>query len=46
MFIDPENIPEKTGTNYPDEFKSVVAGRYRKRLGDAAGLKNFGVNLN
>ena len=45
MLINPENIPEKTGTNYPEEFKSVVSGRYRKRLGDVAGLKNFGVNL-
>jgi uncharacterized cupin superfamily protein len=45
MLINPENVPEKTGTNYPEEFKSVVAGRYRKRLGDVAGLKNFGVNL-
>lgn len=45
MLINPENIPEKTSTNYPEEFKSLVAGRYRKRLGDAAGLKNFGVNL-
>jgi uncharacterized cupin superfamily protein len=45
MLINPENIPEKTGTNYPDEFKSIVAGRYRRRLGDVAGLKNFGVNL-
>jgi len=45
MLINPENILEKTGTNYPEEFKSIVAGRYRKRLGDVAGLKNFGVNL-
>lgn len=45
MLINPESIPEKTGTNYPEQFKSVVAGRYKKRLGDAAGLKNFGVNL-
>ncbi|MDV2991668.1 MAG: hypothetical protein N4J56_001322 [Chroococcidiopsis sp. SAG 2025] len=45
MLINPENILEKSGTNYPEEFKSFVAGRYRKRLGDATGLKNFGVNL-
>jgi uncharacterized cupin superfamily protein len=45
MLINPENVPEQTETNYPEEFKSVVVGRYRKRLGDAAGLKNFGVNL-
>jgi uncharacterized cupin superfamily protein len=45
MLINPENVSEKTGTNYPEDFKSIVAGRYRKRLGDVAGLQNFGVNL-
>lgn len=45
MFIDPQNISENTGTNYPEPFKALVSGRSRKRLGDAAGLKNFGVNL-
>lgn len=45
MIIDPQLVPDQTGSNYPDAFKSVVAGRVRKRLGDAAGLKNFGVNL-
>ena len=43
--IDPNQVPSRTGSNYPDVFKSVVAGREKKRLGDAAGLKNFGVNL-
>ena len=45
MIINPENIPNKTSSNYPDQFKPLVAGRSKKRLGDAAGLKNFGVNL-
>ena len=45
MLINPENIPEQIGSLYPEQFKPVVAGRYRKRLGDAAKLKNFGVNL-
>jgi uncharacterized cupin superfamily protein len=45
MIINPENIPDKTGSNYPEQFKHLVAGRSKKRLGDAAGLKNFGVNL-
>ncbi|MBP0021580.1 MAG: cupin domain-containing protein [Cyanobacteria bacterium SBLK] len=45
MFIDPKVIPETSGTGYPDSFKSVVTGRYKKRLGNIAGLKNFGVNL-
>ena len=45
MIIDPEQVPAKKGTNYPEEFKHLVAGRTKKRLGDAAGIKNFGVNL-
>lgn len=45
MIINPENIPDKTSSNYPEQFKPLVAGRSKKRLGDAAGLKNFGVNL-
>lgn len=45
MLINPEDIPQQTTTNYPEEFKSFVAGRFKKRLGDAAGLQNFGVNL-
>ncbi len=45
MIIDPKNVPESTGSNYPQQFKSAVAGRFKKRLGDAAGLQNFGVNL-
>ncbi len=43
--IDPNLVPSRAGSNYPDRFKPVVAGREKKRLGDAAGLKNFGVNL-
>ncbi len=43
--IDPSQVPSRTGSNYPDIFKPVVAGREKKRLGDAAGIKNFGVNL-
>lgn len=45
MIINPEDIPDKTSSNYPQEFKSLVAGRSKKRLGDAAEIKNFGVNL-
>jgi uncharacterized cupin superfamily protein len=45
MIVDPENVPESTGSNYPQQFKSAVAGRVKKRLGDVAGLQNFGVNL-
>ncbi|MEG4318672.1 MULTISPECIES: cupin domain-containing protein [unclassified Microcoleus] len=45
MIVNPENVPESTGSNYPQQFKSAVAGRVKKRLGNAAGLQNFGVNL-
>ncbi|MGH6768902.1 MAG: cupin domain-containing protein [Xanthobacteraceae bacterium] len=43
--IDVANIPVETGTNYPEQFQQVVAGRRRKRLGNAVGLDQFGVNL-
>ncbi|UBF26026.1 cupin domain-containing protein [Kovacikia minuta CCNUW1] len=45
MVIDPQEVPDSTGTLYPEPFKSRVAGRVKKRLGNAVGLKNFGVNL-
>jgi uncharacterized cupin superfamily protein len=45
MLIDPQKIPDRKSSNYPEQFKPLVAGRIKKRLGDAAGLKNFGVNL-
>ncbi|BAY86182.1 hypothetical protein NIES267_56880 [Calothrix parasitica NIES-267] len=45
MIINPEEVPIQNSTNYPDEFKSIVAGRFRQRLGNFAGLTNFGVNL-
>ena len=45
MKINPEEVPVENSTNYPEEFKSIVAGRFRQRLGNFAGLKNFGVNL-
>lgn len=45
MIINPDNIPNRTTSNYPDEFKPLIAGRIKQALGNAAGLKNFGVNL-
>ncbi|MEO0844432.1 MAG: cupin domain-containing protein [Cyanobacteria bacterium J06643_5] len=45
MIINPEEVPIQNSTNYPDEFKLIVAGRFRQRLGNFAGLTNFGVNL-
>ena len=45
MLINPQDVPEQKGSNYPERFKALVSGRLKKRLGDAAGLTNFGVNL-
>ncbi|MCC5639348.1 cupin domain-containing protein [Nostoc sp. CHAB 5844] len=45
MIINPENIPGRTTSIYPDKFQHLVAGRVKKALGNAAGLKNYGVNL-
>lgn len=38
-------VPARTGSNYPEPFASRVKGREKRALGDAFGLKNFGVNL-
>lgn len=45
MLINPDKVPENTSNNYPQVFKHLVSGRIRKRLGNVAGLNNFGVNL-
>ncbi|MBD2571227.1 cupin domain-containing protein [Anabaena lutea] len=45
MIINPDNVPRRTSSVYPDVFKSQIAGRIKQALGNAAGLKNFGVNL-
>ncbi|HEY5209094.1 MAG TPA: cupin domain-containing protein [Stellaceae bacterium] len=37
--------PQAIKTNYPAPFAARVAGRDKRRLGEAFGLKNFGVNL-
>jgi uncharacterized cupin superfamily protein len=43
--IDIANLPIDTRTGYPPPFDNVVQGRIRKRLGNAVGLDQFGVNL-
>ncbi len=45
MKIDLSAVPTETGTNYPTPFQSAVEGRSRQRVGNSAGLTNFGVNL-
>jgi uncharacterized cupin superfamily protein len=37
--------PPAVQTGYPEPFASQVAGRLKRRLGEAFGLTNFGVNL-
>ena len=43
--IDPATIASVAGTLYPPPFDIPCRARERKRLGDAAGLTQFGVNL-
>src|SRR5258706_3704819 len=43
--VDPNVAPERRGSGYPEPFKSRMGDRIKKRLGDACGLTQFGVNL-
>jgi uncharacterized cupin superfamily protein len=43
--IDIDNLSSDAATGYPEPFRQIVLGRSRKRLGNAAGLTQFGVNL-
>ncbi|HKM87484.1 MAG TPA: cupin domain-containing protein [Xanthobacteraceae bacterium] len=43
--IDIAKLPVDSRSNYPEPLNRVVSGRSRKRLGNAAGLDQFGVNL-
>ena len=43
--IDVAAVPKRLGTGYPPPFNAVSKDRVRQRLGDAGGLKDFGVNL-
>jgi uncharacterized cupin superfamily protein len=45
MRIDPAKLPEIVGTLYPPPFDKPCRSRGRRKLGDAAGLSQFGVNL-
>jgi uncharacterized cupin superfamily protein len=40
-----EVAPRAAVSFYPEPFKSRVAGRQKRQLGELFGLKNFGVNL-
>jgi uncharacterized cupin superfamily protein len=43
--IEIATVPSRKGTGYPPQFNAPCAERVRQRLGDAGGLKDFGVNL-
>ncbi len=43
--LDPATVEGTRGSNYPEAFKPRVDGRVKQRLGNALGLRNFGVNL-
>ena len=43
--LDPATVTPTQGSNYPEPFNARVAGRSKRRLGDALALTHFGVNL-
>jgi uncharacterized cupin superfamily protein len=43
--IDIAAVPARTGAGYPPPFDAPCAARTRRRLGEAGGLRDFGVDL-
>ena len=43
--IDIASVPVVSGSRYPEPFRALCMGRHFQRLGDAAGLTQFGVNI-
>ena len=43
--IDVDALPQRTGSSYPAQFNEVCLGAHWRKLGDAVGLTDFGVNL-
>ncbi len=43
--IDISTVPVRQGSGYPPPFDAPCAARLRQRLGNAGGLRDFGVNL-
>ncbi len=43
--FDPLALPESNATTYPEPFRALNQTRFNRRLGNHAGLRNFGVNL-
>ena len=45
VVFDPLSVAESNATSYPEPYRAENQKRWNRRLGDHAGLKNFGVNL-
>lgn len=43
--LDPMTLEPRLGSSYPERFKASTETRLKRKLGDALGLDNFGVNL-
>jgi uncharacterized cupin superfamily protein len=43
--VEVTSVPEVKGVGYPPPFAALSAQRLRQRLGNAGGLRDFGVNL-
>ncbi|MEQ9488740.1 MAG: cupin domain-containing protein [Alphaproteobacteria bacterium] len=43
--IDPFSLPGRKGTGYPKVYADRIRDRTKRKLGDAFGLTQFGVNL-
>lgn len=43
--IDITAVPVRNGSGYPSPFDAPCAARTRRRLGEAGGLRDFGLNL-
>jgi uncharacterized cupin superfamily protein len=43
--LDPASLVARTGSGYPEPFRSRVTPREKRALGDALGLTRIGVNL-
>jgi uncharacterized cupin superfamily protein len=43
--FDATSVAESNFTGYPEPHRAINQNRYNRRLGDHAGLRNYGVNL-
>lgn len=43
--FEPKSLPESNATGYPEPYRTRNQKRHNRRLGDHAGIKNFGVNM-